>query len=425
MKGSLKVKKATLYLVGWIIVLLFNNKFFHLYSIPDSLYAAMGSTSRVIVGTLCVIFGIISLFISRKHFLNKEGKKLKRFVFVYTVVILCTALYTIIVYNLQPSNVAYKYTVQYLIIFEVFPLAAYMNDEDRIEKILKLINWFVLISNVLLIVQQLAYAASGVVFLQDINIDLYRSGLMRIAGDAFSNFMVIYNFYCIFYKDERVKEKNFNIFCEIIGLIVLIAVQQTRMYILTVLLVDAIIVLSESRKIKKFRISLIIITVSVIFLAGTGYINDLVSSFSASTMAMATSRNNRLYAFSYYFSVFCKHPLFGMAFARNNVYFSLVHGPLGIADLSDVGFVGQMATLGIGAFIIYIPIVYYLFKTAYKSGNKVLLIAAWYVLLTSPTLIILTAPLMVQLPFFLALAYYENTKEFINCRKQYKYLGRS
>ncbi|MGN1381699.1 MAG: O-antigen ligase family protein [Eubacterium sp.] len=409
MKRKCTVNVKTLYFCGWILILLINDKFFQLCRIPDSLYIWMGSTSRALVGTLCIIFGMLALVWSNKKFRNSEGRFLKLYLGIYTLAIVAIAAYTVLVYDLQPAKVSYKYAAEYLIVLETFALCGCMVNEENTERVFEVVNIFSFLHNVLIIGQQILYSINRTVFMPDVNVDLYRSGVMRISMGTFGNFFILYNFYCLFFDSGKKKKIKYILYL-VTGLYALVVVQQTRMYIVSILIVAVVIILIESKSVRKCITGIVLFCTGIVVLAGTGYLQKLLQSFSSTDDAFTVSRNNRFYAFSYYWHLFLKHPLLGMGFARNDVYKSIVHGPLGIADITDVGFVGQLATLGVCAFIIYIPFLFYLFKTAIKTGNRIVLMGALYCLLTSVTLIALNAPNIVLVPFLLAYAFYENRK---------------
>lgn len=400
--------------------MLINDKFFQLLPISGRLYEWMGSTSRALVGTLAILFGVIALFINDGLLEYKESKFIKKYLFIYSIIIILTAVYTLIYYSLQPAKVSYKYLSEYLIVLEVIPLCKYLNNDNNVYKLFEITNLFSFIHNIMIIAQQFLYSVNGTLFLPDIVVDTYRSGSMRIGLDTFGNIFILFNFYYLFYYKNKNKNKIIHLVYLLTGIYSSVVVQQTRMYILDLIIVATIVTLVEARNLKKFGTSLTILLVAIILFASTGYFREIVQSFSSNTAAMTTSRSNRLYGFEYYFKLFLEHPFFGMGFARNNVYRSIVHGPLGIADITDVGFVGQLGTLGVGAFIVYIPVIYYLFKTAYRTKNRITLISALYVLITSTTLIIFNAPLILLLPFLLAYAYYDNKRYNENMNKEIK-----
>ena len=136
---------------------------------------------------------------------------------------------------------------------------------------------------------------------------------------------------------------------------------------------------------------------------------NFISSFSP-TGEQSGSTIARLYAWEYYFNKFLANPLFGFAWPGDESYYNVAHGALGVAYLSDVGFVGLMAELGLFSIPFYIvPLArmgYILYKIGIRNAVKkymFLVVLFLYLIGSSITLIITDAGRALAFPFIIAL----------------------
>ena len=118
----------------------------------------------------------------------------------------------------------------------------------------------------------------------------------------------------------------------------------------------------------------------------------------------------RTYAYDYFWSVFKSNPIFGFGFVKSSeAYGTVLHGPLGLAYTDDVGFVGQLAVLGIFSLVIVLGIYTMLMKQIVKIRKKTgcwdcLLVGIYaYLISSSITLIVFDQQRICLLPIIVAL----------------------
>ena len=151
------------------------------------------------------------------------------------------------------------------------------------------------------------------------------------------NLFVVYNLALLF---SRSKRKFWNLIHVVTGVTALIFVQQTKGYILTILACLMVIVYGSVKN-KKIRIisCFLIIWVAVLVFS-TDFINIFVRELFGSEYRQTKSYLNRVYELNYYMDCFKAHPVLGNGFAELEYYESVIRGKEGVADYTDVGFIG-------------------------------------------------------------------------------------
>ena len=213
--------------------------------------------------------------------------------------------------------------------------------------------------------------------------------------------VMIFSFYQILKKNERLKWSDFLIV--IFGLLHSIVITKSRAITISFLLSAFIMfILSKGKNILKISI----ITICICFLMKYGLLNKI---FHLKEGNFASSNQGHLKAIQECWNYFLDHPLLG---AGVNLDWPVSY--------CDAGFIGLLANIGIGAFIIYIlPLLKFTLVTIKQkfllSENFTILSFGYisFTVLTSVTLIMTDDVRMYGFIFILSIFYVlANSKKF-------------
>lgn len=340
------------------------------------------------------------------------------------ILFVCLFVYTIIDLKRYPlqSFIDIRFTVSMFFapISAVLFIGAF---EDNIYKMIRFINIVTLIWNCIIIVQCLRYRF-GAPFLFAFD-DYFVLG-MSIRNDSvqlslglFGNLFVVYNLALLF---SRSKRKFWNLIHVVTGVTALIFVQQTKGYILTILACLMVIVYGSVKN-KKIRIisCFLIIWVAVLVFS-TDFINIFVRELFGSEYRQTKSYLNRVYELNYYMDCFKAHPVLGNGFAELEYYESVIRGKEGVADYTDVGFIGLLGRCGLFSIVFYlIPLLRIIYisikkgKVVSHTMSLVLYSFTVYLIVTSGTLIITDQGRNMLFGFMIAFF------EFVNVNKDIRF----
>jgi len=391
----------------WIAaILIVDYCFFYLIKLPRGiLNAAISSGCKIGVTLLTLLLLIFCLRYPQYREIIKENSIFaKRYLITYIISISLVYIFTVLKYNNSPFLYTVKYVFDYLVILLFLPINIILCKDEKEDGIYKILNIIAFIWYIVIVMQIVVYALGGGFFITRFSDGAnMREGRLRIGLGSLGNFMILYNFFN-FVKDRK---KHFCLANFMLGLILAIFIQQTRVMTITLFCCLAAILSTENNSIRKLLKSLLFALFSTILLVRSNYLAKLIGTFSSIDYAGSVSA--RIYAVEYFLEVFRNNPLFGFGFVSGEDNYRITNGPYGLAYANDVGFIGQMAILGIFAFVIYAPllirivqIVIQLFK--YHDEETALMLSYLiYIFLTSGTLIILDAGRIALLPFVLAL----------------------
>lgn len=412
---AIKYKKFGLE-IKWLFVILVLLDYHLLY-----LFNYNGGFGKVLfIDGLKFVTGIIGVLIAvwiyfcYHRLINSYGQYIKYYCICVFFIFLIFSLYTIVIYPNQKIADTFRYGGRFL-----YPILAVMfiflfERDGGPNKIISFLNKLCCVWYVYIILQSIVYSTTGG-FLFDF--DSYFSGetvnirneSLRVGLGSFGNIILIYNLVQIFCN----KKKTFFIFLQVVlGFYCLIVIQQTRMYILITFICLAFIFLVKGKSKLQIILTPLIILSLGLFLTFSSTVNEFFASFSI-TGEQAGSTIARLDAIDYFWNVFLDNPIFGFAWPGDEAYFSIAHGPLGTAYLSDIGFLGLLAELGLFAIPFYllplIRIVYILYKIGWKRvirENMFLVVLLVYMIGTSVTLLITDSGRSIAFPFIIALYEY-------------------
>lgn len=408
----MKIKKQSILLLIIIITILLDIKLFYIAGI-----------NTVIVLPVIILGFIATLFLCRKEMaVIRHDMKMLRFV-VYSSVIsyILLFIYTLITFksqNWRQTIYGGASAYGYAFVLFVFIVLCWLMYRGSAFPLMKLLNGISFIWYIVLTIQLIFYFRNGTLFLNGYNLYNYfgalrtRGNVLRLGLEWFGNYMVLYNFHTFYSVSSNKKDKKWNLFMFIYGILLVLLVQRTRMATLCIGLCILIIVLLDQNYSISLLRKLLVIASIIVVLVSSDIISRFISSFDSAGI-YAASTNVRLYAISYYWSYFMEHPIFGFACVSPDVYGSVIFGPLGRAYTSDVGIIAQFAKAGIMTLFLYIiPMarigyIIHRIKVNANSFDYVFLLVTYiYLIITSATLIVLDRGRIIMWPIVLALFEY-------------------
>lgn len=411
----IKISKFFNYIV--IFLLLIENCFFYLIDIPEIFSPYMSYFIKVLVGfiSLCTF---LCIFASAK--LQRWLREYKGFLFKYIWIFLFSILAVVFLTffcNGASLKSSFITSCSYYVVLLCFPILLAMKDDEDTRRIFNLINIFTLIMYVLVISQSFLYDNQGIIILKYLNKGVtLRNDRIRMDVLPFGNIMLIYNYYIVFYKKEE--RKIIHLLNLTLGLFTLFYIEQTRAMIVIIMVCFGFFLLAENTTLPKIGKNILLAGIAAIALVNTGWLDSFLSTFSSSDyMGSSIARD---YSTTYYMSVFTSNPLFGFGFTSSE---SIVRGAQGIAYIDDVGIWGQMARLGVFAFIIYIPILIRFGMIALymrkHTGSNLYFGLFFYVLMSSFTIMVLDSQRIMLLPFLIAIFEFAYSKERANDSREF------
>lgn len=220
--------------------------------------------------------------------------------------------------------------------------------------------------------------------------------------------VMIYSFWKIVITETTKRD----IIVFVLGLILEIYVQQTRMYQLSLFMTFLFIWIFQRKKASKklFQYAVLIIFAGVFF--GLGLHHEIINSFSADPTVndAANSSIARLNSIAYFSGFFLENPLFGMGWVRpaGDYLTSIAYGPTHTAYFDDLGFLGQVFRLGILGAMFYvfliIRLVYIHFKLPKTSEYKNLILGILvFIVISAGTLNCFDGQRILGTAFFIAI----------------------
>lgn len=390
------------------LVFLLDICFWYVYPIETSL---TGVYNKKLITILIVGLTLFTLILSR-FFWKKSFRFLLIFSGLFLIDWIALTLYSKGAYPEQGFEGTLAMAYYYLGFFIVFPILYVMLHDNDPESFLRIINMFAIILIGLLLLQEIVYLRSGVVFLRGVlNTDdvTMRSDRIRIGMTLLGNISVVYNF-------SKIAEKKAVIIHYlgfVMGIICVFFVQMTRMYELAIIGALLAVYIDSSKKTSRFIRIVVVIFAIVYVVFMTGIMDSFISSFDVNGDLGAGTRV-RLEAIEYFITFVRNNPLFGMGFVHQNYYSTVLYGLSGRYYLSDVGFIGLLTECGAGMAALYVAfcarMIYILIKMrGQKKGFLVGL--CMFTLLCTPTLVIWGRRSIIYVGLIMAIFEYEYRKK--------------
>lgn len=390
-----------------VLLVLMDIEFFYLVGEKSRILGELWGASRK---TLPVFIAFLLFFFT------KGTRDTNRFMTTYLVGV-CVSLAVVAYYShshylLNPYFRIVLYTSCNLFVFLSFPLYRLAKKEGGYDDIFKYINIIFFVFHILLIAQSIAFHF-GITFMNFGTVRM-RNGGIRISMGSLGNIMIIYN-YCKYFCNKTGDRKVFNLIQFLLGFICLIFIQQTRVAMIAVFVCIAIASIVSSNSPVKMYFLFVGIVALLAYLYYKGTITSFVGSFKKGS-ADYNSTISRFEGYIYFWKAFLKNPLCGHGIVTNVIYEKLIKGPKKLYFYSDVGIVGILAQYGIFALFMYVyPVLRWgrvIIKKFHSFVKNPLPLALFvYILITTPTLIVISTGLSLSWAILFVVFEFERQKE--------------
>ena len=349
---------------------------------------------------------------------NNIGYLFKYFVII-VLFLLSQFLYTMIKYPAGSIRDFIQAARSYFWIILTFPIYYIITKKrDGFRRLCDMLSIIVVISlGILLLIALFYNNSNGFLF----NIEEFytlqrRNNRLRLWDlSSLEGFIALWLFYKFLYAHKKR-------ILYIIGLLIIIGaliyVEQTRVMLISIFLCIFIMFISkQSKKWHELFYKILLIIVVIAGIVYIGLISDLFNSFSV-TGHRPVSTINRIDEILYSFELIKQNPIMGtglVSYTVNNLNDNY-HG-YDYFEITDIGVIGLITQIGIGAFFVYIfPMIrfgYILMKTrAYhnKEPYPYLFSVFIFLIFTSGTLVVMNPQRIFAWPFCLAFFEYWNSK---------------
>ena len=344
MRLKIRMKSLILFLVG--LIWLIDNYF---------MYTSLHK-NRQLIFMLVVVTCLFSLIQYREilHFIRKNTMG---FILGVVGIWIVIVAYTALIYPSSSNSWVFLGTHWLLILLALPILLIIKRGSITFPRFMYLVNVVSTTLVGLITVQVVMYRFSGAIFLTYyennlIDTSTYRFFGPRLAIAGMEIFLILYNFYCVLNKDI-IKVRPIGCLNVLLGIYYIIAINQTRAYMLIVLGCMFLMVLHQMKYKRSFIVSLSIIIIGLLIIADSGLIDVMIGSLFESTEWGGSDQGVRLGAITYYIEFFKSHPLFGFGFAEPTVYKTIVQGPFGNFYANDVGIVGYLGNFGLAGIVVF------------------------------------------------------------------------
>ena len=339
----MKVRKTTIiFYLSCILFFLSSTNILYLFPLSGIFSGTSNNTLSSITGLF--IFAMSIFYVKgKKYYVGKFSNSIILFFIIFGV----TSIHSIYSTGFSSKQVLINLLAGYLILLMYYPLMNFLSDEDRYKKFILVGELFYDSLGVLFLIQYFLLGRSGIYILKIS--ELVADGqYMRVYGvfEGFVRIFILMIGHEIF-KNKKAKNK-FHIFSLILLLVSVLLIDQSRYYIISLilcLLIDYLYINKGKISVSKLLFSLVIIPVAMVVLV------KFASSISNSVAVNDGGYTNaRMGGYAYYWELFRNNMLFGIGAANPDKWtpvWYLERGPQGIYHLSDVGIVGTLTMFGI------------------------------------------------------------------------------
>lgn len=405
-----RIRLSSIIVFSFTIILLLDYHFFYLI---DYWNVLKGNSMCLIVA----ILGIISASFIVKIKGGVVGREIKwayRVSWLSFVVWFMVCFYSTIIYPKQPVVYTVVEHVSLLYMFWTIPLFYCFVKEHKAAILFNIINVVCFIWYVLLLIQFVEWIKGRNLIFVDggLSVIKTRGFGIRIGLGSLGNINLLYNSNMLFNAKSK-KKKALHCLMMALGLFCMIFVQQTRSFTAIVICCIAFNMILSSKQISKKIFAVFVLLVFLAALIYSGVFLDFLLSFSVMGVE-GKGTTIRLEETKYYLECFLHNPVFGNGFT-NYQYYPLVqykaYQPYSYY-YTDIGIIGLLAEIGLGAIIVYVLPMKRAFEIgvkAYKYNRQEFAMYITYLVyfcMTSFTLIATDSARAISYPFFLAFALY-------------------
>lgn len=354
----IKIRITNIWLKIFLYVIVF--LWFHsLYLIPyrGMLTKIDGMEAyRYLLGFVATTLFLICYTLYGKYII-KEYNGITIYFIIYIISYVLLFGYSYLIYDKQSLVSMLHLGAPFLIPLLVIPLLVIFKNPKDYNKFMLFISILSTLWCVILVLQTFSFQVTGS-FLFDFKNYFttgvtFRNDNLRLSMGSVANMMVVYNFYQLYYKRHNIPLRIYYWISMIVELWCVIVVQQTRMYEIAIFLSIVLLIMvgGSSWRTKITRIFLLIVGLAIIF--SSNIVINFIQSFSIGS-DLGVSTSIRFAEVNYYIQSFLNNPLFGNGLTSEELYFSIEHGPLGVAYYVDVGIIGLFAQTGLLAIVFYV-----------------------------------------------------------------------
>lgn len=357
----MKLTKENFEKICVVILLLSSTRFLYIMPLPS--FFLQSASNIMCCAFFSILVCIIFWIINKKIDLGTFGIE----IFILYVLVIVNCLFMFLEYGYSWDNIYYC-IVPFLVLMSYFPLIQFIQSKVTLDFFLKWVEIIALLLAIVLLLQKYEYDKNSLLFLK-VNIPFNFNGRFYDVSEGIIRIAILISAYYLI-----TKQINFVNFCCFIGSsLSIILVDQSRIYLLSVVLaifVMIVVNIITSKQKSNLMIYTFLIIIGVI-IASTLY-SSLINTLNNVNDGSNYARKD---AIDYYFSVLKHHMWTGLGLyvpSIGEAYSDYIDGPLGIYNYSDIGIFGIYASLGLGGVIWYIWILIKGIKISYFSVNKVL-----------------------------------------------------
>lgn len=344
-----------------IILLTSSTRFFYITPLPKFF---LQESSNVMCGAFfSVIIFVLFILLNKQLQLGKYGIE----IWILYIIVLVNCVYMYVTYKYTITNLFYC-IVPFLILLGYFPIIQFAKNRSNYFFLLKTIEVIALILSIILLLQKYKYDTNNDIFLK-INLPLNFTGRFYNVSEGIIRIAVIISAYQIISKNIRLLSLINLVFCALS----IFLVDQSRIYLLSVIIgIFVMIIMNIVYSNKKSNVMIYVLLVAI----GLFLIYSLYTSLTTTLNNFNDGSNYaRRDAVTYYLSVIKDHLWTGLGLYVPNIgeaYSDFIKGSLGIYNYSDIGILGILASLGLGAVIWYIWCLIKGLILSLKASDKVL-----------------------------------------------------
>lgn len=275
-----------------------------------------------------------------------------------------------------PLSTFFAYIFLYLVLLCYYPINTYLEfSPQKYKTFLNAIEVIATIQSILLLINELYNVKTGNTFLHVTfltNISRYSPRAFTVA-EGVLRIAVLIPVSKIILNDFRVIGNLKEYFSFVLIALSIIFVDQSRMYILSVLgSIVFMVFVRAKEKISLKRAILLLIVLILVVVIGSVFINSIIITLGDSTNG---SNYARAQARTYYLDILRQkfYWMTGLGIAipdKSNIFYWFIKGPAGIFNYNDIGIVGVLAAFGIFGAIWYIWLLLKSVNLAFKSDGK-------------------------------------------------------
>ncbi|MBO0467081.1 hypothetical protein JZO73_05985 [Enterococcus plantarum] len=397
--------KISLAVLIVMFIFMIEYRFFYLIRFPDffqKLFTYQNKTLLFLITiVLCILWGK-----------GRVKLQLSKYIVSLLIWISISAIYCIIVYKPHLNEVLVPFTAYFSLLL-YYPLVNIMRRD--LGKLIVILTWFNIMACIILLMQFVVYKETGKLFLSVY--EFYKTNMLTIRD---GNVRIIYSSTIVSLSalismgkifDEEKRNKLFHWTNLLLSLLYFYLVSQTRMYVISLLIVFVLLFIRKNSKLQLSKIVSFIFGISIIsiffsLLGFFDYVFNLINPLLYGTYQNDGSYYARLDGIQYYLNVIKEKTVLGLGMFdpdRTSIFYNLVHGNTGKLFYTDIGILGSMAKLGAPVLIWYIFLLRKLGAIVLNVKENIVFSLYSFIVLTTITLVVLDPQRIFFLTFSMAI----------------------